>query len=138
MDVLTPEQRRKNMQAIKATKTKIEEIFARALWSKGYRYRRNYPRIEGKPDFVFVKKRIAIFCDGDYWHGKNWNEAKHRIKSNIEFWHNKIENNMKRDRKVNRILKQQGWTVLRFWESDIKKNLDKCMKKVDRIMSKDF
>ncbi len=135
MDKLTKEQRRKNMQAVKCKNTKIETTLAKALWSKGLRYRRNYTKIDGKPDIVFVKKRVAVFCDGDYWHGKDWETAKKQIKSNREFWYKKIEGNMERDRKVNRLLKEKGWTVLRFWGSEIKKNLDDCVRKVEDVVN---
>ncbi len=131
MDVHTPEQRRKNMQAIKASGTKIEKVFAKVLWAKGYRYRKNYNKIIGKPDFVFVKYKIVIFCDGDYWHGKDWETAKSRIKTNTDFWQKKIEGNIKRDKEVNKVLQEQGWTVLRFWESEIKKELNRCIDKVE-------
>lgn len=134
MDVLTPEQRSRNMRAIKAEKTKIEEKLAKELWTKGYRYRRNYKKLDGRPDFVFIKYKIAIFCDGDYWHGKEWDISKHRIKTNTEFWHKKIESNIERDKKVNEKLERQGWTVLRFWESQIKKNVSECLQIIENTI----
>lgn len=96
MDVLTKEQRRKNMQAIKSKNTKIEELLAKALWLRGFRYRRNNKNVFGKPDFIFKKYKIAIFCDSEYFHGKDWETQKHRIKINTEFWHKKIESNIDR------------------------------------------
>ena len=115
------------MQAIKNKKTKIEELLAKSLWKKGYRYRRNNKAVFGKPDFTFRKYKIAIFCDSEYFHGKDWEIQKHRIKTNTDFWHNKIESNIERDRKVNTTLLKSGWKVIRFWGQDIKKNTDLCI-----------
>ena len=132
MDRLTKDQRRKNMQAVKNKDSKIELLLRKALWSKGYRYRKNCSKIEGKPDIVLSKYKIAIFCDSEFWHGYNWDIRKNDIKFNREFWIKKIEGNIKRDNIVNKILKQQGWKVLRFWGKDIQKNLDKCMNKIEK------
>jgi DNA mismatch endonuclease (patch repair protein) len=132
MDVLSPEQRAKNMRAIKNKNTRIEGILARALWAKGYRYRRNNRRVFGNPDFTFKKYRIAIFCDSEYFHGKDWHIQKHRIKTNTEFWHNKIESNIERDKLVNETLLKDGWKVIRFWGEDIKKKLDICLEKIEK------
>lgn len=127
MDVLTKEQRKKNMQAIKSKGTKIEELLGKALWLKGYRYRKNNKNVFGKPDFTFKKYKIAIFCDSEYFHGKDWGTQKHRIKTNTEFWHKKIEGNIERDKLVNETLIKDGWQVIRFWGEDIKKNIDFCV-----------
>jgi len=134
MDVLTKEQRRKNMQAIKSKDTKIEVILAKALWSKGFRYTRNNNKIFGKPDFVFSKYKVAIFCDSEYFHGKEWETTKERIKTNREFWHKKIEGNIRRDQEVNKRLAQEGWIVLRFWGEEIKKNIELCVLKVSELI----
>jgi DNA mismatch endonuclease (patch repair protein) len=134
MDVLTKEQRRKNMQAIKSKDTKIEVILAKALWNKGYRYTKNNNMIFGRPDIVFSKYKIAIFCDSEYFHGKDWETAKNRIKSNQEFWHRKIEGNIKRDNEVNERLRQEGWTVFRFWGDEIKKNIELCVLKISEAI----
>jgi len=131
MDVLTKEQRRKNMQAIKNKNTKIEELLAKALWAKGHRYRRNNKNVFGKPDFTFKKYKIAIFCDSEYFHGKDWEIQKYRIKTNTEFWHKKIESNIERDKIVNETLLKNGWKVIRFWGEDIKKNLEICLIKIE-------
>lgn len=127
MDVLTPEQRKKNMRAIKSRNTKIEELLARAMRINGLRYRRNNQEIFGNPDFTFRKFKIAVFCDSEYFHGKNWELNKHRIKTNTEFWHKKIESNILRDKVVNETLFKNGWKVIRFWGDDIKKNIDFCI-----------
>ncbi|MCR5262046.1 MAG: very short patch repair endonuclease [Candidatus Gastranaerophilales bacterium] len=114
MDKLTKEQRHKNMQAVKNKDSQIEIMLRSALWQKGYRYRKNYSKLEGKPDIVLLKYKIAIFCDSEFWHGYNWQIRKNDIKSNKEFWIKKIEGNIQRDKTVNEILNKQGWKVLRF------------------------
>lgn len=131
MDNLTPEQRRKNMQAIKSKDTSIELSLRKALWEKGIRYRKNYKKLPGKPDIALTKHKIAVFCDSDFWHGFEWEERKKRIKSNQEYWIPKIERNMERDREVDSELQEMGWTVIRFWEWQIKKHLDQCVAAVE-------
>lgn len=122
------------MQAIKSSGTKIETIFAKALWANGLRYRKNCKNITGKPDFALKKHKIVIFCDSEFWHGKDWKKTVSRIGTNKKYWHTKIENNIKRDHKVNRVLKKEGWTVLRFWGNDISKKTGKCVAKVARVI----
>lgn len=136
MDVLTKEQRSRNMRAIKSKNTKIEVILGKALWSKGYRYRKNNKRIFGKPDFTFAKYKIAVFCDSEFFHGKDWDIAKERIKTNREFWHKKIQSNIERDKLVNSTLKNEGWTVIRFWGEEIKKHLDDCVDLIESEIMK--
>ncbi len=126
MDCLTPEQRRKNMRAIKSNNSKIELLLRKELWRRGLRYRKNSSKIFGHPDIVFIGKKIAIFCDGEFWHGYNWDERKKDIKSHQEFWIPKIERNMQRDIEVTAKLQADEWMVLRFWEIDIEKNLLHC------------
>jgi DNA mismatch endonuclease Vsr len=132
MDKLTKEQRRKNMQAVKATGSKIETALAKDLWSLGYRYRKNDGTVFGKPDLIMKKYKLAIFVDSEFWHGKDWEKHKLDHKSNQEFWHNKIERNIQRDKEVNEYLLKEGWKVLRFWGRDITKNLRTC---TDEIIS---
>ena len=136
MDVLTKEQRRKNMQNIKAKDTKIEIILRKALWKKGYRYRKNYNKLPGKPDIVFQKYKIAIFCDGEFFHGKDWNILKKKLQNsnNSEFWINKIDHNRKRDDEINKRLFFEGWTVIRFWGEEIKKYTDECVNVVEETI----
>ena len=131
MDVLNPEQRSRNMKAIKSKKTKIEELLAKGIYTKGYRYRRNNGAVYGKPDFTFRKLKIAIFCDSEYFHGKDWDQQKCRIKTNTEFWHKKIEGNIRRDNQVNEYLLLNGWKVIRFWGHDIKNNLNLCIAQIE-------
>lgn len=136
MDVLSKEQRRRNMQAIKGRETTIEVKLAKALWAKGYRYRKNDKTVFGKPDLTFKKYKIAIFVDSEYWHGKDWPTQKFRIKTNRQFWWTKIENNIKRDSVVNEELKKQGWQILRFWGKEIDKNLELCIFKIAAVLSR--
>ena len=135
-DVVTKEQRHKNMKNIKGKDTKIEVLLRKALWNKGYRYRKNYKKLEGKPDIVLTKYKIAIFCDGEFFHGKDWEKLKERLKSgnNGEFWIKKIARNMERDDNINKRLQFEGWTVLRFWGDDIKKNTEDCVKTIEETV----
>ena len=134
MDKLTKEQRKKNMRAVKNKGSKIERKLGSALWNRGYRYRKNDKTVFGKPDFTFKKLKIAIFCDSEFWHGKDWEIKKHEHKSNIEFWHKKIERNIQRDIEVNEYLKNEGWIVLRFWGKDIEKNIEYCLEKTEKTI----
>lgn len=134
MDNLTKEQRRKNMQAIRSSNTKAEILLAKALFSKGYRYRKNNKNVFGTPDLTFKKIKLAIFVDGEFWHGKDWENRKNKIETNKEYWIKKIESNIKRDIKVNDILLSQNWTVLRFWAKDIEKKLDYCVSKIENVI----
>jgi len=127
MDKLTKDQRRKNMQAVKSSGSKIETTLAKALWSMGYRYRKNDKTVFGKPDITMKRYKLAIFVDSEFWHGKDWSKRKYDHKSNKKFWINKIERNIQRDKEVNRKLRKEGWKVLRFWGSRIKKNVDECV-----------
>ncbi|QKN23217.1 very short patch repair endonuclease [Caproicibacterium lactatifermentans] len=129
-DDLTPEQRRKNMQAIKSKDTSIELRLRKALWENGVRYRKNYNKLIGKPDIAITKYKIAVFCDSDYWHGYDWESRNQKIKSNRDYWVPKIERNMARDKEVTEALQRDGWLVMRFWEWQIKKQLNACIESV--------
>ena len=135
-DVLTPEQRRKNMQHIKANDTRIEVLLRKALWQKGFRYRKNYKELPGTPDIVLTKYKIVIFCDGELFHGKDWEILLPKLLSgnNPEFWVNKIERNMERDRENDKKLLFMGWTVIRFWGNDIKKDPEQCIKVIEEVI----
>lgn len=126
MDKLTPEQRHKNMQAVKSKNSKIEVLLRQELWKRGLHYRKNSRTIYGHPDIVFIGKKIAVFCDSEFWHGYDWENKKKDIKSNQEFWLAKISRNIERDQEVNERLKKEGWTVLRFWGKDIQRNAAEC------------
>lgn len=135
MDDLTPEQRRKNMQAIRSKDTSIEIALRTALWHRGVRYRKNYKQLPGKPDIAITKYRIVVFCDSDYWHGYDWDNRHQRIKSNRDYWIPKIERNMARDKEITAQLQAMGWIVLRFWEWQIKKRLNECVEVVIKTIA---
>lgn len=129
----TKEQISYNMSRIKSKDTKIEILLRNELWRRGLRYRKNVTSIVGKPDIAFIGKKIAVFCDSEFWHGYNWENKKKELKSHREFWVAKIERNMQRDIEVTKILEDSGWIVLRFWGNEIKKNLFKCVDEIERI-----
>ena len=136
MDVLTPEQRRKNMRHIRSKDTSIELVLRKALWHKGYRYRKNYKKLPGKPDIALTRQKVAIFCDSEFFHGKDWEikKAKLQKSENPEYWIEKIERNMKRDLENDQKLQFLGWTVIHFWGEEIKKNLDECIRVVEEAI----
>ena len=132
MDKLTPEQRHKNMQAIRSKDSAIELLLRKELWTRGLRYRKNVKSVFGHPDIAFIGKKVAVFCDSEFWHGYDWENRKSDIKSNKEFWISKIERNMSRDKEVNDHLISHGWTVLRFWGKDIKNNTARCADLIEK------
>ncbi len=136
MDNKTKQQRSANMQKIKNKDSAIEITLRKALWSKGYRYRKNYSKLPGKPDIVLTKYHIAIFCDSEFFHGKDWSQLKQQLKrsNNSDFWIKKISRNIERDTEVNKELQALGWTVLRFWGKEIKSNTDECIKTIEEAV----
>ena len=130
----TKEQISYNMQQVKNKNSKIEVLLRKELWSRGIRYRKNVNRICGKPDIVFIGKKVAVFCDSEFWHGYNWEERKKDFKSHQEFWIPKIERNMERDAEVTAKLESEGWTVLRFWGNEIKKNTAQCADIIEKAV----
>ena len=135
MDVLTPEQRRRCMQGNKSSGTKPELALGRLLWRNGIRYRKQPRGVPGKPDFCIKKYRLAIFVDGEFWHGRDWVRKREALKGNRDFWIAKIERNIQRDIRVTQTLEAAGWKVFRFWESDVKKHPGVCLGEVLRYMS---
>lgn len=135
-DVLTPEQRKKNMQHIRSKDTAIELKLRKALWEKGYRYRKNYKDLPGKPDIVLTKYKIVIFCDGEFFHGKDWEVLKPKLENsnNGEFWIKKISRNIERDNEVDKELLFLGWTVIRFWGDEIKKDPNMCVRVIEETI----
>lgn len=106
-------------------------MLRKALWHLGFRYRKNYAALPGKPDIVLLRYKIVIFVDGDFWHARGHQQHPgEQIASNKEYWQKKLEHNVERDRAVNDALTEQGWLILRFWESDVKKNLDGCISQI--------
>ena len=136
MDVLTPEQRKKNMQHIRAKDTAIEVKLRKALWKKGIRYRKNCKELPGKPDIVLTKYKIAIFCDGEFFHGKDWEVLRPKLErsNNSAFWISKISRNRERDDEVNKQLLYLGYTVIRFWGSENKKHTEECVQVVEETI----
>ena len=136
MDNLTKEQRQKNMRNIRSKDTEIEIKLRKSLWKKGYRYRKNVHTLPGKPDIVLTKYKIVIFCDSEFFHGKDWEILKPRIEAgnNSEYWMKKITRNMERDDENNKQLLFLGWTVIRFWGKDILKKTDECIKVIEECI----
>jgi len=122
--------RSENMSHIKGKDTSIEMKLRKALWSRGVRYRKTCKDVFGKPDICFKTKKIAVFCDSEFWHGELYLEKKKVPKTNTKYWIEKFKRNIARDKEVNEKLKAEGWTVLRFWESEINKDVDGCVLKI--------
>lgn len=129
-----PVSRSENMRRIKSKDTSIELILRKELWRRGLRYRKNVKDIFGKPDIVFKSKKLAVFADSEFWHGKQLLEKKYIPKTNREFWIKKISRNIERDKEVNEFLQAEGWTVLRFWEKDIRTNVSECANTVEETL----
>ncbi len=136
MDVLTPEQRKKSMRGNRSKDTSIELILRKALWHKGYRYRKNYKKLPGSPDIALTKQKVAIFCDSEFWHGKDWEVKKPKMQmgANPDYWVGKIERNMQRDHENDLKLQFLGWTVIHFWGEEITKDPDGCIKVIEEVL----
>ena len=130
----TKEQISYNMRQVKNKDSEIECLLRKELWSRGIQYRKNVTKIIGKPDIAFVGKKVAVFCDSEFWHGYDWEKRKADFKTNQEFWIPKIERNMQRDIEVNEALAAEGWTVLRFWGHEIKKETSACVDKIEKAL----
>ena len=124
----------RTMSRIGARDTGIEVRLRKALWRLGIRYRKNYAALPGKPDIAITKHRIAVFCDGDFWHGRAWETKKHDLRANRSFWVEKIERNMGRDIEVGTLLRYMDWIALRFWGGDILKRLEDCTAEVEYLI----
>lgn len=131
----TPEIR-KRMGKVRLKNGKAETILAKILWHKGYRYRKNYKKLPGSPDIAILKYNIAVFVDGEFWHGENWEERKAKLKHNREYWIEKIEENIARDKRVDGKLKEMDWIPVHFWEKQVLKNTDECVKIVLELIYK--
>jgi len=136
MDNLTKEQRKKNMSNIRSQNTKPERIVEKELKRRKIYFAKQVRNIFGNPDIVFRRKRVVVFIDSDFWHGHPKRFTK--PKTNQEYWLPKIENNIERDKNVNKELRRNGWKVIRLWEYDIKKDLNKCIKKILGAVEKPF
>lgn len=129
-----PLSRSENMRRIKSKNTSIELLLRKELWKRGLRYRINSKDVFGKPDIVLKSKKLAIFADSEFWHGKQLLEGKYIPKTNTEFWVKKISRNIERDAEVNAKLKEEGWHILRFWEEDIRKNISMCADLIEKTL----
>lgn len=125
-----------NMSKIKGSNTKIEIVLRKALWNKGYRYRKNYKKLPGRPDIALTKYKIAIFCDSEFFHGKDWDILKPRLEKgkNSDYWIKKIERNKQRDIEKDQALQYLGWTVIHFWGKDILKDPGECIRVIEDII----
>lgn len=129
----TPEQIHKNMKAVKCKDSEIELLLRKELWKRGFRYRKNLKGVYGKPDIAFVGKKIAVFCDSEFWHGYDWVNRKSDIKSHQDFWIPKIERTIQHDIETTERLETEGWIVLRFWGKEIKKNVVGCADIIQQV-----
>ena len=120
----------KRMANVHLKRGKAETLLAKSLWHLGYRYRLNYRKLPGSPDIAITTRKIAIFVDGEFWHGSNWDERKPKLKSNRDYWIEKIEENIARDKRNNESLANMGWQVIRFWEKEVLKHPDICLQKI--------
>ncbi len=127
--------RRRNMQAVRSKDSKIEKALRGALWACGYRYRKHYSELVGKPDIVFVRHKVAVFCDSEFWHGFDWENRKNDFRTNKEFWLKKIQCNMERDVSVTSALERDGWLVLRFWGNEIRCSTEDCVRRVAEALA---
>lgn len=132
----TTEKGSKNMSCIRGKDTSIEVKLRKALWAKGYRYRKNYKMLAGSPDIALTKYKIAIFCDSEFFHGKDWEILKPKLEKgkNPDYWIPKIQRNMQRDREKDQALLFAGWTVIHFWGKDILNNTEECIRVIEEAI----
>ena len=131
----TKEQISYNMSRVKNKDSQIEITLRKELWARGIRYRKNVGKVIGKPDIAFLGKKVAVFCDSEFWHGYDWENRKKEFKTNQDFWIPKIERNMERDIEVNTILQNEGWVVFRYWGNDIKKNTSTIVDEIQKVLA---
>lgn len=145
-DIKSVEDRSRNMSAIRSKDTKPELVLRKALWSLGYRYRKNYSKLPGKPDIVLSKYKICVFIDSEFFHGKDYMSGYHSMKynslheqlkhsNNSQFWLDKISKNIERDKFVDSQLKEMGWIVIRFWSKDALKNTASCIEIIEKAIN---
>lgn len=128
----------KRMANVSLKGGKSETALAKELWHTGIRYRKNYRKLPGSPDIAITKYKIAIFVDGEFWHGHDWENRKEKLKSNKEYWVEKIEENLERDKRNDRLLKEQGWIPLHFWEKEAKKDIEGCVARIIDVIQVAF
>lgn len=120
----------KRMSHVKTKRNSAEIIIAKSLWHRGYRYRLNYKTLPGSPDIALTKYRIAIFIDGEFWHGKDFEQRKTKLKNNKDYWIEKIQENIDRDLKNDKLLRQMEWYPIHFWSNDVIKYCNQCVEEV--------
>lgn len=120
----------KRMANVKLKAGEAETVIAKELWRNGIRYRKNYKALPGSPDIAITKYKIAVFIDGEFWHGYDWDNKRESIRSNRSYWIEKIEENMNRDVRDTKKLEDMDWVVVRFWSKEVKKDIDACLQKI--------
>lgn len=132
----TAEKSHRNMSRIRGKDTSIEVALRKALWAKGYRFRKNYKELPGSPDIAITKYKIAIFCDSEFFHGKDWEALRTKLEKgkNSGYWIKKIQRNMERDQEKDKMLRFGGWTVMHFWGKDILKDTEECIKVIEEVI----
>ena len=131
----TDEATSKRMAKIKLKRGDIETKLAKALWQEGYRYWLNYKKLPGSPDIAIKKYHVAVFVDGEFWHGFDWEKRKPNLKRNREYWIEKIEENIARDQRVDKELYVKGWTPIHFWSKDVQKNVSGCVQAIKELIN---
>lgn len=129
----TPETRRR-MSRVHLKGGRAETLLAKALWRLGYRYRKNDRRLPGSPDLAILRYHVAVFVDGEFWHGKDWQTRRERLRRNREYWIAKIEENIARDQRDDALLRQRGWVPIHFWEKDVLRDLEGCVAQIQDVI----
>lgn len=123
------------MAKVRLKEGKAEKALAKALWDLGFRYRKNYKKLPGSPDIAILKYHIAVFVDGEFWHGKDWAYRKERLKSNRSYWIEKIEENIARDKRNDALLIEIGWIPMHFWEQEVNRKMALCINKIVEVIA---
>ena len=134
----TTEDVSKRMANVSLKGGKAETTLAKALWHEGIRYRKNYRKVPGSPDIAITKYKVAVFVDGEFWHGENWEERKTKLKNNREYWIEKIEENIARDKRNDKLLQEMGWIPIHFLVFFLKKDLNQCVHKIIDVVQVRF
>lgn len=130
----TDEATSRRMSKVKLKQGDAEKLLAKELWHAGYRYRMNWKKLPGSPDIAILKYKIAIFVDGEFWHGFNWDEKKPKLRRNRDYWIQKIEENMERDSRVDKELLALGWVPVHFWTKEVTKSKNECIQCIQEIV----
>lgn len=120
----------KRMANVRLKQGKAETLLAKVLWEKGFRYRKNYKKLPGSPDIAILKYHVAVFVDGEFWHGKDWEQRKKQLKTNRDYWIEKIEENISRDKRNDKLLAEMGWIPIHFWEKEVNKETVSCVERI--------